>query len=303
MSSVLPETSVAGELDRLSTAVKKSTGKQKHGLLIEMARLYELAGNVEAAVSSWTDAAFSESERDDNSLLEAARCLVALGETEKAYADVHTVLLTGRDARALAYARYLGAQIGIFRGDENAEEILASFIDNPEYADKRPSVLYLLYLASGKEDYRTRLLSEHPLSPEAYALAFQAKSSGTPVSLSRSALWLFFPLRGAPVSSALISQEKQPELMATEGEKEQRAQGANEKASALQIGLYRGLENAQEMVKRLESKGFKAEVSSRLVDTEKYWVVTVPLASKVRDIDLILRLKDAGFESFPIFPY
>jgi cell division protein FtsN len=67
----------------------------------------------------------------------------------------------------------------------------------------------------------------------------------------------------------------------------------------LQTGLFGKEENAQAMVSRLGAKGFSASVSQRPVNGATYWAVTVPPGAN--SSQTILRLKDAGFEAFPIF--
>jgi hypothetical protein len=53
------------------------------------------------------------------------------------------------------------------------------------------------------------------------------------------------------------------------------------------------------MVSRLISRGFTAELSQKLVNGATYWTVTVPPGKDSNRT--IMGLKDAGFESFPVF--
>jgi cell division septation protein DedD len=67
----------------------------------------------------------------------------------------------------------------------------------------------------------------------------------------------------------------------------------------LQIGLFRREENAKALMKRLGAAGFKAELMRRIVGTDEYFAVTVAGGDEADKT--ALRLKDAGFESFPLF--
>jgi hypothetical protein len=65
------------------------------------------------------------------------------------------------------------------------------------------------------------------------------------------------------------------------------------------VGLFKSEQNAQSLVARLEAKKFASTVSKRKVGEALYWVVTVDPGGSVRD--MTMKLKDAGFESFPLF--
>jgi cell division protein FtsN len=67
----------------------------------------------------------------------------------------------------------------------------------------------------------------------------------------------------------------------------------------LQTGLFSREENAQAAVSRLAAKGFAATISQKPVNGVVYWAVSV--APGEDSNRTIMRLKDAGFESFPVF--
>ncbi|MDR3166410.1 MAG: SPOR domain-containing protein [Treponema sp.] len=263
------------------------SGAERHGALERLARLYQLSGNIEEAARAWTDAAFAEpGKRDDNALLEGAGCYLALGETEKAQASVQTVLLTGRDPGALFKARYLGAQLAAFRFSDTSA--LITLIDDPDYGKLKPAVYYTLWKISGAETYKNRLLAEYPLSPEARILEEQGIVTADPI-----ALWIFFPGRegiiaGEPVQISSSSSGEKPAAPET-----------GESAAVLQTGLFSREGNARTMVERLKSAGFEPQVARRALRGTDYWAVTVPPGPDINKT--ILELKNAGFESFPVY--
>ncbi len=336
-----PDESVSAALARLAKeAYALEAGAQRRSALAELASLRELTGDIEGAASAWADAAFAAGEgRDDDALLEAARCLIALGELDRAFADLRTVLITGRNADAVARARYLGAQIAVFRADADAVATLGAFVDDPAYADRRPATLYLLWRAGADESFRARLIAEHGASPEAALAAASASVSAAPTPL-----WLFFPARAeafpplaaakesaakesaakesapqasapqasaapvaaapaaAPVASAPIAASS----AAGSGTAETAARPAAAPGGApaggqviLQIGLFKREENARALMKRLEAAGFKAALVPRAVGKDEYLAVTV--SGGLRPDETAIRLRDAGFESFPLY--
>jgi tetratricopeptide (TPR) repeat protein len=302
--SSLLATEIQGIEKKLGDAALSGAGRREN--LITLGRLLTLAGNIEGAAQSWTEAAFAEpGKRDDRSLLAGARCLAALGEFDQAEAYLKTILLTGASRPILAAARYLAAQIEAFRsGDPGA---LAPLTDHPDYADLNPALLYTLWRVSGADTYKTQLLADYPASPEARIL-------GGSVDPPPLALWLLFPGREDP-GSALAAQAPASAAIAAPlpaapapadapaaapaKATAAAADAAPVKAAVLQTGLFSREENAKAMAERLTAAGFSAAVNPRRVNEGDYWAVSVPPGADMQQT--ILRLKDAGFESFPVF--
>lgn len=306
--------SVSDELERLTTeAYAYPAGSKKRDALVELALLRELSGDNEGASSAWADAAFAAGEgRDDSALLEAARCLIAIGEIDRAFADLRTVLITGRDKVAISRARYLGAQLSAFRGDEDAVATLSTFVDDVEYADRRATTLYLLWLLTSDGSFRDRLVADHAKSPEATLASAPERAS---VSIAQTPLWLFFPARGAvpsaneaplpkAASSAAVAEVPPSAAPVAATPTKPASLSAPDTAEssrsvALQIGLFRREENAKVLMKKLDAAGFKAEMTHRVVGSDEYYAVVVSGGTKPDET--ALRLKDAGFESFPLY--
>jgi hypothetical protein len=69
--------------------------------------------------------------------------------------------------------------------------------------------------------------------------------------------------------------------------------------AVLQTGLFRSEENTRVMAERLMKAGFTALITRRQVNGTEYWAVGVSPGENMNDA--ILKLKDAGFESFPVY--
>jgi cell division protein FtsN len=67
----------------------------------------------------------------------------------------------------------------------------------------------------------------------------------------------------------------------------------------LQTGIFNREENARAMAARLAARGFTADVSQKPVNGLTHWTVTIPAGENANQT--MLKLKDAGFESFPVF--
>jgi tetratricopeptide (TPR) repeat protein len=273
--------------------------------LARLARFLTLSGNLEEAAGAWFKAADAEpGKRDGMSLLEGARCLAALGQFDAAEEHVKTILLTGDAREVLLEARCLGSQIQAFRTGNGA--VLAAFLRSAGYEDKRPSMLYTLWRITGEEAYRIRLETEYPSSPEARIVrdvpAGQVQGAPT-------AMWLLLPGRegvvlGEPVMAAAGSVREAPSRPvplsgAAAVAASDQASPAAAGGSILQTGLFRGEENTQAMAERLKKAGFAPLITRRRVNGTEYWAVGVSPGENMSDV--ILKLKDAGFESFPVY--
>ena len=292
------------------------TGAERREAYVKLARLQRLSGNVDAAARSWREAALADREhRDDQSLLESSLCYLALGEFTAASDALLGVLAGGAgDSRAFRDARYLSAQIEVFRSGSAAA--LYALLSQPEYAEYRPAIYYTFWRLYGDDNYRTQVLTEFPDSPEARILQSEASAALASTGASSAAarvidgsapgtvsaqgrpLWVLYPGRGnvmigPPVSARPPAEPRQYELSP--------APAATDLPGprALQTGLFSREENAHASADRLSAKGFAATVSRKPVNGVVYWAVSVaPGGDPNRTI---MRLKDAGFEAFPVF--
>ncbi|MDR2028472.1 MAG: SPOR domain-containing protein, partial [Treponema sp.] len=121
-----------------------------------------------------------------------------------------------------------------------------------------------------------------------------------------SAIWFLFPGResltlappaaNGPAGAAACGRQPSslPEAAASPG-----SGPGGDGPRALQTGLFSREENAKAMAARLSAAGFSPAIVPRKVNDADYWAVTVP--PEADSNRTILRLKEAGFESFPVF--
>ncbi|MDR2515985.1 MAG: hypothetical protein LBC88_01235 [Spirochaetaceae bacterium] len=257
---------------------------ERNIVLRRLARLRSLAGDLEKAVENWTGAAFVTSPPDPASLLEAARCYIALGDYLSADRMIGLVLNGSAPPDLLREAQYFAAVSAAFRTGNT--EALASLLPVPEYADKKSALLYMIWRLAADENALTRLLAECPLSPEASIVRETA-----PINAPARPMWLFpggregiivaerFSLSQEPAAPPLSTAENRPAL--------------------LQTGLFSREENARSMMERLSRAGFSVVMNRRDVNGSVFFVVGVPPGDTVNTT--IIRLRDAGFEAFPVY--
>ncbi|GHU69402.1 hypothetical protein FACS189450_02240 [Spirochaetia bacterium] len=296
------------------------SGSRRYETLVNLARLYELSGNIEGAAAAWTSAASADPmNRDDLALIKGAACYAAMGEWEKAEEAIKAVLFTGWDRQSLLRARLLAAQIGAFRSvgqvmdradGLNGIAALSALLDEGDYGEFKASMYYTLWKTSGVDTWKDRLIAEFPRSPEGRIAAAADSGAVGAISAAPTAMWLLLPGREgiavAPVPSAPIASPVTvpaaplvPSGSAAASAAPAAAGTGEANGTVLQTGLFGRETNAQAMADRLRAAGFTPIISPRSVNGADYWAVSVPAGP---DMDAtILQLKNAGVESFPVF--
>jgi hypothetical protein len=229
----------------------------------QMAGLLYLAGDMARAAAAWQSAALvDKNNRDDIALVEAAACFIAIGEFDKASANVRAALVSGKTPAVIPKARYFASAIEAFRSLDTKP--LISLLHDPICEPYKPAIYYIIWKIDDSDVYKTKLFSEYPNSPEALAINGEKTVSSFP-----SIFWQFLP-----------GIEKIPE------------------AGMLQTGSFNKEENAGEWVKKLKLAEFEAEISKKTVKGQILWIVLVPGGENINMT--LSRLKAAGFDAFPV---
>ncbi|GHV74406.1 hypothetical protein AGMMS49940_17080 [Spirochaetia bacterium] len=319
--TVSAQSGLATEIGNIETKLGSSalSAAERRESYIRLAQLQRLSGNVDVSARAWREAGLSDPEnRDDRCFLESALCYLTLGEFDAAADALRGILAGGRDTAAIRDAYYIAALIEVFR--RGSPDALYTLLGKPEFHDYRPAIYYTFWRLFGDGAYKAQILSEFPKSPEAGILqgemTMTANSnavgntvSGVRVSALNRPLWFFYPGRGSvtigaavPASPAggpltlgpTVSSVRAGETLPTAA-----AASASAGPRALQTGIFNREENARAMAARLVSRGFTAELSQKPINGVTHWTVNIPAGENANQT--MLALKDAGFESFPVF--
>ena len=285
---------------------------ERYNAFLDLARLYLLSGNPEAALQAYTEL-LTVFPGDYRALLRQARLLLSLGEYEKAGAALNAVLSQSQDRDFIIQGQYLGALLEAFSSGNTGN--LAILADDPDFAEYRSGMYYTLWKLSGLSSWKDRLTAEFPQSPEAKIAAGGIDSAPTP-------LWLLFPGRDSlalapaqaapsPVSapapaassSGIIPAASIIPSIPAAPQDNGKSGGPVEAAvqtRVLQTGLFGKEENARALAEKIRKAGFESQIVKRQVNGNDYWAVYVPCGND--ENVTIKKLKDAGFESFPTKP-
>ena len=275
--------SLAAEISRLEnlstgTGANATPQQERYNAFMALARLQQLSGNSEAALKAY-EGALTVSPGGGRAMLEKARLLFSMGEYEKTAVAINGLLREDRDRELMIQGRYLAALLEAFALGKT--ETLTALSEDPDFIELRSGIYYSLWKLGAQGSWEARLKREFPESPE-------AKISGGAADPAQTPLWLLFPGRETLALSTPVPQAAPAAAVPAE------AAGS----PVLQTGLFGREENAKAMADQLKKAGFESYVTKRSINGSDYWAVSVPGGNDMNAA--ITRLKDAGFEAFPL---
>lgn len=288
-------------------------GESRRALYLRWAGLLELSGRWEEAAARYEDAAFaSPGRRDTASLLTGARLWLAAGETDKALSILRVLGVASVDPAVRSTAQILEGWAGLLDGNvEEARTIAersASGAPNPETL---LAVLTLLW-ASSEGVARTKaadtIRQKFPGSPEAAMI----ETGDVPLAphwlLTRASGTVrpeIAPKPGSPVPAVASSSpepktgDSKPTPPETLSDPAGIASVSSTRITAYQVGAFSEEQNAAALAKELGGKGFSPSILRKEHGGRPLWTVVVPAGGDPPA--MLLRIKDAGYEAYPVF--
>jgi len=307
--------------DRKAVLSALADFEERTGLPLQAAKHYGEASSADPTV------------RDYGLLLDSARACLAANDTDQAGGLVRAVLVACFDDRILLRARVYAVLVQFASGDRSgALPQLRTCAGNPVFADYLPTILFVLWWSDSDASAKARLLESYPSSPEASVARGDS-------SLAPGPFWFFMGRNEAEVAAfakagsvqfsgaaqsvgpasgssetatASASAAVRPDTAAAASATAATSNaGANASASIpsdsaapsgkvwQQIGFFRNMDYADELVGKLKKAGFAPVVrrEKRASGTVYYSVVVPEDDSRSAGS----RLKDAGFESCLVF--
>jgi len=283
-----PSSSLVAEISRLEK-LSLEPG-ERHKAFLDLARLHRLSGNSDSALKC-LDGALAAVPGDGLSHLERGRLLISMGEFEKAAESAAVLLSKSNEKKFFLEGRYMLAQIEAFRSGNI--RLLTDLAEDKDFSDYRSGIYYTLWKLGELPSWKARLTGEFPQSPE-------AKIAGAAVSQAMTPLWVLYPGRDG-LSLSMPIAATQPPVAAPSTSQNTAAKTSSpviQSRTLLQAGLFSREENAGALAARIKKAGFEAQIQKRVVNGSNFWAVIVPGGN---DTNVMIRkLKDAGFESFPL---
>ncbi|MFO7848522.1 MAG: tetratricopeptide repeat protein [Spirochaetia bacterium] len=287
-------------LDRYLPLLDKP--EERYEVLLMLAHLEESLGNYKDAQSHYQSAAFvRRGERDYKALFHSALLLIEQGEYSLAEVQLTRVRDSTDSEKLMRTAQLNLARLYALTGNtEEAEKTIAGIMED----ETGPEIYYLIYTVSSHlemdEQARAagqRLIKEFPKSPEAQLVQGIAEEAPS----TEKVFGLLLREETAESSKAASGEAQKETRGQPQQDEEQVKPQEEQKARGVQTGSFRDIENADYMAAELEKKGFSAQVEEKTVNGTKYHQVIVPVPEDLRAQNIMLRLKEEGFEGYPVY--
>ncbi len=294
---------------------------KKRSILLILAGALELAGRFPEAADRYEEAAYAvPSARDADSLLASCAARIASGEGDKAEGILKALALTSDEPRIAVKARVLSAWRELVAG--RRAEALALADGALALAAKLPALkleaLVVAWAASDGErraGYAAAIARDYGSTPEAALVSGGAppplahwllsgvygKDEGAGKGAAASATASDTATAAKPAGDSKPADAKPGDAKPAPTGQSGQAATATDKPEAgpiaFQIGAFTVEKNAALLVDRLKKAGFAPRVVKK--DNPPVWTVLVDAGSDSQAT--LMKLKDAGFEAFPVF--
>lgn len=268
-------------------SARASAADQKKLLVVQRASLLELAGRYGDAAVAWESAVtMIPGASDPGALLSAAACKMASGDVDGASGLVTALSFTAADADTRALAGVLAGWVALSRGNRDAALTAAQTGSGSASLRVAIAALYLGVAATDGADrdaFRAALARRYPgLTDDAAVSALSLLMASTEPLTPRAAAQPGEKPAGKPGDGSGTTPV---------------ADGAASVAARYyQVGAFKDQANARALAQKLEKLGLA--VSYRLRSKKDLYVVFVETGAD--SAATILRLKDAGYEAWPL---
>jgi len=256
----------------------------KCGVFDDAGRFYVEAFNIARAL---------EEQDAKKYLIKAIRVFIIGGNIEEGYI-AYGKLVSMREAKpskydkeAELYIQYLQIAEMISSSVQDIEPIikkLKTYANDASFKEFKLSILLTLWFIANDIEAEKFILKEYPSSIEAMVIKGDA-------FILPSTFWYLLPKNSFTLNSSTFSEQTTREQVT--------ASATISIPRAYQIGFFKVKEHAEKQQKNLRERGFDVEIKEeKRAKNTVYYAVFVLEREGGRTG---LRLKDAGFESFPIF--
>ena len=298
--------SLAQNAEKRSALAFLASLQEQSGLFSDAEKNYAAA----AAIGS-PDAAGMPKKSAEQLVLDAVRCALCLGDSQKADSYLNSAVRNSKSEKVIATVKLYEQWSALCRASslsdlEEPVALLTAYASLDSMKSVRASILLTLWHVAGEEKWAAELKKSYPKSAEAAIVKGETQQLPTP-------FWFFVPRKGSTVPEVadekVIVKEsdpastKYPEKAADS--KTASAPNAAEKTPAAekplkqQLGLFRDEANAKRLVEEVQKKGFKASITTeKRASGTTYYLVVV---DENKAGSMGNELRNAGFECYPLF--
>lgn len=199
---------------------------------------------------------------------------------------------------------------------DRAIPLIIAYTKKKAFSEYHPALLFTLWWVNGDKDAKQRLLKEFPSSMETAAV-------NSSVTVQPSTFWYLMPRSGiaqqSAAAKAALTQNTlsttetaaaqppkknkaslQSDIATTQSPQNSTAHAVRDKPVYYQLGFYRTKKYAEALAADLQKKHFTPIIKEETRPSGTLYFAVLVKENAAGDMGL--RLKDAGYEAFPIFP-
>ena len=263
-------------------------------VLIRLARLEELAGDLDSAQKHYQQASFAvPGSKDFPSLLSSAVLLFEIGEFQGAEAQCKAIIETCQIPDLVEGAYVLLSRI--YFATEREAKAMQVFGGGTDLSGlskhSAPTLLWIYQLAQKMQNSALALRAKQLLTSSYGNSVEAAIASGNSGILPSPSLFL-----GLSVSDATAGKAESIEITSATSQEFE-----SDNLLSVQTGSFSVRENAEYAIQDLLTAGFSATISEKVVNEKQYFRVIIQNINSKDLQDLLTKLKESGFEGFALY--
>ncbi len=276
--------------------------QEQYGLYSDAQKSYALAAGFQGSGGNDFSLPYKSSEQ---LVVDAVRCALCAGDYASADSYLASAVRNSKDEKIIACVKLYEQWSALCKAKNEAETkesvtILKAYSDLDSMKSVKASVLLTLWHLTGDKTYSDRLKKAFPNSMEASIVRGEVQILPTP-------FWYFVPRSGvdlpeikaeSSVGAAEVPEVANPKNSDSKNQSSKN-NAASEKIVKQQLGLFKDKANANSLVEKVTSKGFKAKIEEEVRPSGTTYYLVVVDENKEGSIGKELRT--AGFECYPLF--
>ncbi len=283
----------------LETLDKTDNQEEKHTILVNTAEVLQATGDLNGAAELFKKASLAvKGSKDFESLYRSAVLNVETAFFREAEADLRAIMIFCEDTEIKLKAAVLTARIKNINGEtDEAKSIMTDILQSSRRFLPREAILFARELFTEEElekifgaaspvDFTNPYAAVAPLITPESVFGGTSRSGGTAENSAA--------VPNKPAAEGEKTAEKAIEKTSVEPD-------AKSAAAAIQLGSFSVKDNAVDLQKHLTEAGYAAEIRSKDVNGKTYYTVTIPVDDGADIQVLLIKLKEKGFEGYPVY--
>ena len=285
--TIIADESISGKSpeeyeNQLTAELEASTESERRDIFLKLAEIKKISGDLKSAAEYYEKASLAvKGKKDFQALYQSALLFSETAEYRTAEAHLRAITTFSDDVSLRISAAVLNARIKTAQGMiEDAYSLLTGVIDaNVKLSEEALMFAYDFYKGNNDRFDMNPLkvfIDEQKINMPYH----EVKRMITPETLN---------LIPSTISAV---QTIADEISSVE---------KDSSAVYIQLGSFSVKDNALDLIKELKKSGWDAVIKEKTVNNEDFFAVAVPVTDNDEVQNIIIRLKEDGYEGYPVY--